>query len=153
MSSVEVSQLIEAPPDRVWRLVGDPVAMGGIAAECETVEWVGSPAAPGIGARFRGRNRSGWRRWTTTCTIVRYQPPTEIAWDAAFGLLPIARWSYRLEPIDGGRRTEVEERFDDHRGAVLHATSPLVRGTRDTEGLNRANMETTLARLAQWAEG
>jgi uncharacterized protein YndB with AHSA1/START domain len=152
VSSVHVSQQVEAPPDRVWQLVGDPVAMAGIAAECVAMEWVGTPAAPGIGARFRGRNRSGWRRWTTTCTIVRYEPGTEIAWDAAFGFLPIARWSYRLEPLDDGRRTVVEERFDDHRGAVLHATSPLVRGTRDTEGLNRSNMEATLARLARWSE-
>ncbi|MGD0313140.1 MAG: SRPBCC family protein [Acidimicrobiales bacterium] len=152
MSDVVVTHQIEAPPERVWELVGDPVAMDGIAAECVAMEWVGEPAGPGIGARFRGRNRAGWRRWTTTCTIVRYEPGSEIAWDATFGPLPIARWSYRLEPAAGGRRTVVVERFEDQRGALLQATSPLVRGTRDTEGRNRANMEATLARVARRAE-
>ncbi|HEX3980702.1 MAG TPA: hypothetical protein VHW93_05740, partial [Acidimicrobiales bacterium] len=71
MSTVEVSQQIEAFSDQVGHLVGDPVAMGGIAAECAAMEWVGSPAAPGVVVRFRGQNRSGWRRWTTTSPPVR----------------------------------------------------------------------------------
>jgi hypothetical protein len=123
MSAVEVTHRIEAPRERVWE-VGDPVAMAGITAECEAMEWVGEPAAPAVGARFRGRNRSGRRRWTTTCTIVRYEPGSEIAWDATFGPLPIARWSYRLEPVADGRGTVVEERFEDHRGAIMRATAP-----------------------------
>jgi hypothetical protein len=33
------------------------------------------------------------------------------------------------------------------------ATSPYVRGTRDTDALNRANMEATLSRIRSRAEG
>ena len=81
MSDVEVSTRIEASPDRVWELVGDPTRMGEWSPECRRVEWVGSATAPAVRARFRGHNRRGWRSWTTTGTIVGYEPGREIAWD------------------------------------------------------------------------
>jgi uncharacterized protein YndB with AHSA1/START domain len=152
MSDIEVAATIDAPPDQVWSLIGDPTAMGGLTAECIAMQWAGRSSGPAIGARFQGRNRSGWRRWTTACTIVRYQPGTEIAWDVAFGPLPIARWGYRVEPGDGPATTVISERFEDHRGSLLRATSPLVRGTRDTEARNRANMAATLDRIKSRAE-
>ena len=152
MSPVDVSRSIEAPTDRVWAVVGDPVGMSGLTAECVGMEWVGGSTGPSLGARFRGRNRSGWRRWSTSCTIVRYVPGSEIAWDVAFGPLPVARWSYRVEPGDAMGSSLVTERFEDHRGTVLRRTAPWVRGTSDTEALNRAHMEATLARVKQRAE-
>ena len=39
------------------------------------------------------------------------------------------------------------------RGRALRATSPYLRGTRDTDALNRANMEATLSRIRSRAEG
>jgi hypothetical protein len=82
--------------------------------------------------------------------IVRYEPGSEIAWDVAAGPLAVARWSYRVEPE--GRGTTVRETFEDRRGVIVRTTSPLVRGTRDTEGRNRANMTATLARVKARAE-
>ena len=152
MSTVDVSQPIEASTDRVWAVVGDPVGMSDLTAECVDMEWVGGSTGPALGARFRGRNRSGWRRWSTSCTIIRYEPGSEIAWDVAFGPLPVARWSYRVEPGDAAGTSVVTERFEDHRGTALRATSPLVRGTSDAEALNRAHMEATLARVKQRVE-
>jgi Polyketide cyclase / dehydrase and lipid transport len=143
---------IGAGPDEVWRLVGDPVAMTGLTEECVLMEWRGASSAPSVGARFRGRNRSGWRRWSTTCTIVRYLPGAEIAWDVAVGPLPVARWAYRVVPGDTDGTTVVSERFDDHRGALLRAAGPLVRGTGDADARNRANIRATLARIKERAE-
>ncbi len=152
MSPVDVSLSIEAHADQVWEVVGDPVGMRGLTAECVDMEWVGASTGPALGARFRGRNRSGWRRWSTSCTIVRYEPGSEIAWDVAFGPLPVARWSYRVEPGLEEGVTVVTERFEDHRGALLRATAPLVRGTGNADALNRANMEATLVQVKQRAE-
>lgn len=151
MARVELSQSIDAPVDRVWAVVGDPVGMAGLTAECTAMEWTAGSAGPALGSRFRGHNRSGWRRWSTSCTIVRYEPGSEIAWDVAFGPLPVARWSYRVEPGTEGSSVLVEQ-FEDHRGALLRATAPLVRGTSDADTLNRSNMQTTLARVKQRAE-
>jgi len=152
MSTVDVSQPIEAPVERVWAVVGDPIGMSDLTAECVEMEWVGQSTGPAVGARFRGRNRSGWRRWSTSCTIIRFEPGSEIAWDVAFGPLPVARWSYRIEPGETERASVVTERFEDHRGALLRATAPLVRGTSDADTVNRAHMENTLARVKQRAE-
>ncbi len=152
MSTVDVTQPIEAPVDRVWAVVGDPIGMSDLTAECVEMEWVGQSTGPAIGARFRGRNRSGWRRWSTSCTIIRFEPGSEIAWDVAFGPLPVARWSYRIEPGESDGASVVTERFEDHRGALLRATAPLVRGTSDADTLNRSHMEDTLARVKQRAE-
>jgi hypothetical protein len=153
MPPVDVSLSIEASPEQVWGVVGDPIGMIGLTAECRDMEWVGMPSGPAVGARFRGRNGSGWRRWTTTCTIVRYEQGSEIAWDVSFGPLPVARWSYRVEPGAVEGSTLVTERFEDHRGPLLRATAPLVRGTSNAEALNQANMEATLVRVKQRAEG
>jgi hypothetical protein len=152
VSTVDVSQFIDAPADRVWAVVGDPVGMSDLTAECVEMEWVGQSTGPVVGARFRGRNRSGWRRWSTSCTIVRFEPGSEIAWDVAFGPLPVARWSYRVEPGKTDGASVVIERFEDHRGVLLRTTAPLVRGTSDADSLNRAHMEDTLARVKQRAE-
>ena len=152
MSTVDVTQAMEAPVDRVWAVVGDPVGMGDLTAECTGMEWIGGSTGPAVGARFRGRNRSGWRRWSTSCTIVRLDPGSEIAWDVAFGPLPVARWSYRVEPGGTDGSCVVTERFEDHRGGLLRATAPLVRGTADADTLNRANMEATLTRVKHRAE-
>ena len=70
----------------------------------------------------------------------------------AFGPLPVARWSYRVEPGLEEGVTVVTERFEDHRGALLRATAPLVRGTGNADALNRANMEATLVRVKLRAE-
>jgi Polyketide cyclase / dehydrase and lipid transport len=153
MSPVDVSQPIAASTDQVWAVVGDPVAMSDLTAECVGMQWVGGSTGPALGARFRGRNRSGWRRWSTTCTIVRYEAGSEIAWDVTFGPLPVARWSYRVEPGDAFGGSVVTERFEDHRGTMLRLTAPLVRGTSDADTLNRAHMEATLARVKGRAEG
>ncbi len=80
---VEVDVRIDAPPETVWSMVGDPVALGELTAECFDMTWVQGATGPRVGARFRGRNRSSWRRWSTTCTIVRYEPGSEIAWDVS----------------------------------------------------------------------
>lgn len=151
MAVVEVDVAIDAPPEAVWSMVGDPVALGELTAECFDMTWVQGAAGPRVGARFRGRNRSSWRRWSTTCTIVRYEPGSEIAWDVVYGPLSVARWGYRVQPDgDGGAR--VTERFEDHRGLLLRSVGPLVRATFDPEEHNRANMNETLARIKARSE-
>jgi Polyketide cyclase / dehydrase and lipid transport len=152
VASVEVSEQVAASPHQVWQLVRDPVEMTGFTAECIEMQWIDGSSGPAVGATFRGRNRSGWRRWSTTCTIVRYEPGAAIAWDVSFGPLAVARWSYLVEPGASAAVTTLRERFDDHRGPTLRAVGPLVRGTRDAEGRNRANMTATLARIKGRAE-
>jgi uncharacterized protein YndB with AHSA1/START domain len=152
MSEVEVTTRIEASPDRVWELVGDPTRMGEWSPECRRVEWIGGATAPALGVRFRGHNRSGWRMWSTVGTIVAYEPGREIAWDVSGVGFPVAQWRYRIAPEPGGEACTVVETFRDRRGRVYQALGPIARGVKDVDAHNRAGMEQTLARIKATAE-
>ena len=152
MSTLEVSVTVAAPSARLWEVIGDPTTMDSLTAECVRMQWVEGSSGPALGAKFRGTNRSGWRRWSTTCTICDYRPEEGIAWEVTYGPLPIARWSYVISPDGSGASVTLTERFEDRRGAVMKATGPLVRGTSDFESLNRRNMEATLAKVKERAE-
>ena len=135
----------------VWSLVGDPTRMGEWSPECRKVVWTGGATGPAVGARFRGSNRIGFRRWRTTSTLVRYEPGRELAWDVSLLGMPVAQWAYRIEPeADGG--CTVVETFTDRRNAAMRALAPVGRGVKDTPAHNRAGMERTLAAIKAAAE-
>ena len=152
MSEVEVTTPIQASPDRVWELVGDPTRMGEWSPECRRVEWVGRATGPGLGARFRGHNRYGWRSWSTTSTIVRYEPGREIGWDVGFAGFAVAHWAYRIDAQPGGDGCTVVETFRDRRGPVFKTLGPIARGVKDVDAHNRVGMEQTVARIKVAAE-
>lgn len=151
MHDIEVSTHIDAPAEHVWVLVGDPTRMEEFSPEVHKVTWTGGATGPALGAKFRGANRQGWHRWSTSCTVVAYEPGREVAWDVAFGL-PIARWGYRIEP--DGKGCTVTEYWDDRRPALVRSgpVSLLARGVSDVKGHNRAGMEATLDAIKRVAE-
>ena len=91
-SAQEVSVRIDAAPARVWELIGDPTRMGEWSPECNRVTWSGGEGSPRVGAKFKGHNRLGWRRWTTTGTIVAFDPEREIGWDVDFATGGSVKW-------------------------------------------------------------
>jgi hypothetical protein len=146
---VEVSVPIDAPAERVWSLVEDPTRIGEFSPEMYKATWWRGSSA-GVGARFIGRNRRGWHRWRTFCTVVTYEPPREVAWHVSL-VFPIARWGYRIEPASGGGCTLVEW-FEDRRWRITKPASVPIRGLYDAATHNRAGMQATLARMKQTAE-
>lgn len=153
MSQVEVSTEIAAPPAQVWALIADPTRMGEWSPECRELAWLGGATAPEVGARFRGRNRNGWRRWSTRCTIVSYEPSREIGWDVDFAGIPVARWAYRIEAGKSGLTCRLVETFQDRRSRAFAALTPLARGVKDVSEHNRATMDLTLGQIRTAAEG
>lgn len=152
MTQVEVSTEIAAAPEQVWQLVGDPTRMGEWSPECRELAWLGGASAPAIGARFTGRNRNGWRYWTTRSTIVDFEPCRGIGWDVDFAGIPVAHWAYRIEPGESSGTCRLVEVFTDRRGRAYTALGPLARGVRDVGAHNRASMQHTLARIKSAAE-
>jgi hypothetical protein len=150
---VSVGVDVAADPDVVWGLLSDLTRMGDWSPECTGVQWRGGgpgSGGPTIGAVFKGRNRIGFRRWSTKGTIVAAEPNQRIAWDMSALGLPGARWSYTIDPADGGCR--VTESWEDKRGAILNFVGPLVTGVKDRASRNEATMRTTLDRLKAAAE-
>jgi uncharacterized protein YndB with AHSA1/START domain len=152
MLTLEVQTHIDASPDKVWSLIGDPTRMGDWSPECRSVTWARGSTTPDRGARFKGHNRNGWRRWTTTGNVVSYEPGRDIAWDVSIGLLAVARWGYRIEPDSDGRGCTVTESFTDKRGGLVKGLGRVARGVSDVETHNRRGMEQTLANVKAAAE-
>ena len=149
--AIEESIDIDAPPERLYDMVADLSRMGEWSPENRGGKWVGGAAGAAEGARFKARNRRGWRRWSTVAHIVTANPPKEVAWESrAFGL-KIALWRYRFEPNSNGGTT-VTESTEDRRGSIMNVVGPAATGVRDREGQNKKNMRATLEQLKKAAE-
>lgn len=140
------TRTIAAPPEAVWDLVTDVTRYGEWSPECTGGEWVDGPR--GAGSVFRGHNRLGPFRWTTTCTVEEWDPPTSFGYVARFALLRAAtRWRFRIEPVpEGCRVTQAFESVGTPR--VMTGLERLLRRDRQVV----AGMQHTLARLAEAAE-
>ena len=147
---IEVSRVIAAPAGSLYGMVSDLPRMGEWSTENTGGKWLKGATGPAVGARFKGANRSGWRRWSTTVEVVVAEPGREFAFDVSAHGLPVARWGYRFEPADGG--TTVTEYWEDHRSPLIAKITGLAVGVSDRAAHNRAGMEATLARLAAAAE-
>ncbi len=149
-----MSTHIDAPPDRVWRLVSDVTRMGSWSPVCYRCEWVKGANGPEAGARFRGYNKQGLARWWTECEITESDPGKVFEFRTIDGLLNVGyhnremtRWHYEIEP--DGIGTKVTESFE------LIAFPPLLRplGYFLRRQDRESGMRTTLERLKQEAEG
>jgi hypothetical protein len=150
MTSASVD--IVAPAEVVWSLVSDLTRMGEWSPETERVEWTGGATGPSVGATFKGHNRNGSRRWTTTCTITVADPPRELAWDVkAVGVVPVATWRYEIESLDD-LSCRVTESTTDKRPGIFKALTARATGVKDRGEHNAANMRATLERIKAAAE-
>jgi uncharacterized protein YndB with AHSA1/START domain len=147
---VSVTTHISATPERVYELVSDLPRMGEWSPENTGGRWIGGASGPAVGARFRGSNRKGIARWSTTCTIVEARPGEAVAWDVTAGPFPVARWSYRIDA--SGEGCDVTESWEDHRSPIARTLTGVAIGVKDRAAHNEAGMRTTLERLKAAAE-
>ncbi len=102
-----VDLFIDAPADAVYERIADVTATGDRSVECRSCEWLaGSP--PGtVGARFRGRNRSGIFRWSRVCEVTAAEPGRLFSFRTVPERFDPTRadsttWSYTLKPEGSG---------------------------------------------------
>jgi hypothetical protein len=128
---------IAAPPPVVYDLVTDVTRMGERSPECYRAEWV--DGAPGsVGARFRGRNRIGPIKWTTTCTVTAADPGREFAFCVIDGKgREQTRWRYVIEANDTGCRLTESYQFVWCPLAARAAELPFPRDRQLRRGIRR----------------
>jgi hypothetical protein len=148
---VSVVRDVAATPEALWSMVADVTRMGEFSPENAGCEWLGDRREPVVGARFRGTNRNGKRKWKTVGRVVAADPGRAFAFEVTSGPLKVSRWEYRFEPTAGGCR--VTETWTDQRGRIVTFLGKPVSGVADRTTHNRAGMEATLERLAAVAEG
>jgi hypothetical protein len=150
---VQVTAHIDAPALVVYSMISDVTRMGLWSPETTGCRWLNGASGPAVGNRFKGSNKAGWRRWSTTCTVTAAERGRRFAFDVSLSRYPIARWGYEIEAdgvgIDG---CTVTESWADRRPRWMHRLSPYVMGERDWAERNRVGMETTLAALKRAAE-
>jgi hypothetical protein len=139
---------VNAPPEKVYGLVSDVTRMGEWSPECRKAEWIGGATGPAAGARFKGHNKLGIARWSTTPTVKVADPGREFTFETGKPGKEDTRWTYRFTPKDGG--TDLTESFEALRypGFMKLVSRPEKR----TAKLER-DIQQTLERIKQAAEG
>lgn len=146
-----VSLRIAAPTERVYGIVTDVAQMGRLSPECTGGRWLDGATGPAVGARFKGSNKRGIARWSTTNKVVEAEPGRAFSFET---LQSSCRWTYRLEPDgDGTIITESRALFRD-RPLVAKLFTKILLGGEDghTDEL-REGMRQTLERVKAIAEG
>ncbi len=142
---------VDAPPRAVWDLVSDVTRMGEWSPETTRAEWLDGAAGPTESARFRGHNRRGRARWSTTCTVLAAVPGEVFAFAVGPPQKPWTVWRYQLAPDGAG--TRVSESFLLAKPLGLGSRLRFrAAGARDREADLEQGMRTTLARLKTAAE-
>jgi len=149
LSPLTVTRFVRATPEAVYDLISDVSRMGEFSPETVRAAWLEGADSAAVGARFRGHNRLGRLRWSTSPTVTVADRGREFAFTVPGRSGP--DWSFRLEAA--GEGTTVTESV--HQAS---ASPALVRalqrgaGVLDRAAVLRAGMETTLDRLAAAAE-
>ncbi|GAB3579734.1 SRPBCC family protein [Amycolatopsis endophytica] len=142
---------IGADPARVYRLVSDPGVLAELSEEYTGFRWLGGNAGARVGARFRGVNRRGLRRWSTVSTITDADEGRRFAFEVrSMSVIPVSRWQYDFAAT--GEGCVVTESTWDRRPGWFRFPSALATGGWRRAADNRVNIATTLRRLKERAE-
>ena len=121
--------------------------MGEWSPECQRCEWIGGAVGPAVGARFKGTNRRGVARWSTTPRVVVADPGREFAFVTGHRGRDMTKSTYHFEPVVGG--TNVTESFEMLRDMpwFFRFADRILMGVKDRKTDLVSNMEATLQRL------
>ncbi|MFT4085639.1 MAG: SRPBCC family protein [Gordonia sp. (in: high G+C Gram-positive bacteria)] len=148
--SVSDELVVAADPAAVYTLITDLDVLAELADETVSMRWTkgGDPARPG--SVFKGRNKNGGKSWTTTCTVTCAQPGVAFEFAVKSFGIPISRWRYDIEAVDGGCRV-TESTWDDRFRWFLPVAG-LATGVKDRTVANAEHIAATLQRLKARAE-
>ncbi|WP_068275817.1 hemerythrin domain-containing protein [Aldersonia kunmingensis] len=104
-----VSLCIAASPEQLYEIVADVTRVGERSPECRSCAWLPGRAPGTVGARFRGRNKSGRLGWSRVCEVVVSEPGVEFTFRTIPERFDPSRrdsttWSYSFAPNENGTR-------------------------------------------------
>lgn len=149
----EASVVVLADAGRVWSMVTDVTRMGEWSPETERAGWIDGATGPAVGARFKGHNRKGRTRWSTTCEVIESEPGQAFSFAVGKVAKPETVWRYRFEPVAGG--VGVTESFELTKplGFGSRLVTRVTTGVKDRPADMEEGVRATLAALKRAAEG
>jgi hypothetical protein len=147
LPAMEISRtaFVASSPQAAYELVSDLPRMGELSLENEGGRWLGGATGPARGTRFRGHNRNGWRRWSTTARVEFADPGRDFTFRVGFWGVPVSRWSYVIADAEGG--CTLTESWTDRRPWWFKGPAGLTTGVMDREAATALSIEHTLARV------
>jgi uncharacterized protein YndB with AHSA1/START domain len=147
------SVVVHAPAEQVWALVSDVTRTGEWSPENTGGAWLDGATGPAVGARFKGSNRRGKSRWSTTCRVIVADPLREFAFQIGREGKPETVWRYVLEPAGAGD-TKLTESFELVKplGAISNFVTRVTTGVRDRQADLEANVRASVDRIKAIAE-
>lgn len=148
----EASVVVLADAGRVWSMVADVTRMGEWSPENERAEWIDGATGPAVGARFKGYNRRGWARWSTTCQVTESELGQAFSFAVGDAGKPDTVWRYRFEPVAEGVRVTESFELTKPIGFGSRLVTRVTTGVKDRPADMEEGMRTTLAALKRAAE-
>ena len=139
--------VMSASPEAIYDLVADVTRTGEWSPECRSCNWLDEPAV--VGSRFRGHNRRGLARWTTTAEVLVADRGREFTFATMHRGRPATRWAYGLE--GDADRTILTESFEAISSPWLIAIAERL-FIRDRQQQLEAGIAQTLERIKAIAE-
>ena len=147
---VKTNRRISATPHVVWEIISDLESMGNLSPENSGGRWGKGVTGVEKGAIFRGKNKNGFRQWSTKVLITECEPPKKLSFSLRVGGKEWCEWSYQIDEVEDG--CVVTESWTDMRTKLQEKIGWLVSGVSDRASHNLKNMEVTLENLALLAE-
>jgi hypothetical protein len=148
----EASVVVRADAGRVLAMVTDVTRMGEWSPETERAEWIDGATGPAVGARFRGHNRKGRTRWSTTCEVIESQPGRAFAFAVGKVAKPETVWRYRFEPVAEGVQMTESFELTKPLGFGSRLVTRVTTGVKDRPADMEEGVRATLAALKRAAE-
>ena len=101
---------IAASPETVYEILTDLSRISELSPECYKAEWEGDLTEAAVGAKFRGYNDNGGRKWDAGCVVVAADPAKEWSFEVPGDDGRSTVWRYQIEATSHGCR--VTESFD-----------------------------------------
>lgn len=148
----QASILIDAPAEGVWSLVTDITRSGEWSPESRGGTWLDGATGPTLGARFKGSNRRGRTKWTTTCEVIASDYPRVFSFATGSVAKPNTTWRFVLEPL--GESTRLTQSFELTKplGFTSRLVTRLTTGVRDRRADLEENVRSSVVRIKEIAE-
>lgn len=146
------SLVISRPPDRVWALITDITRTGEWSPENCGGVWLDGATTAAVGARFKGTNKRGRTKWSTTCEVTVAEPGREFTFVTGSAAKHDTLWRYVLEPVGDGTRVTESFELTKPIGPAGRLLTRVTTGVRDRRADLEDNTRVSLENLKRIAE-